>query len=752
MKEKVLHLDKREENFVYTSGSHNCGGRCLLKVQVRDGRIVAITNEDDQPDTPSYFQLRGCLRCRAYRDRLYHPDRLLYPLKRVGKRGEGEFEQITWTEALDYIADKTKQVMQTYGPEAIYLNYGTGNAGQVSERTWLKRLLSLYGGYLSYYGTYSSACTSIATPYTYGTSQTGNSREDWVNSKLLILLGWNPADMVWGTNTSYYLKKAKAAGAKIVVIDPIYSNTAVSLADQWIAIKPTTDSALLAAMAYVLITENLYDAAFLNQFCLGFDEQHMPEGISPGNSYKSYILGLSVDKTKKTPLWAEAITGIPENVIIELARVYGTTKPAALIEGYGPQRHAYGEQIARSGPVLAAMTGNIGIAGGWASGKGNEARTHFVAAIPYENPCKAKISVFSWPDAILHGKGMGGDFSVQGVNCLSTNIKLIFNVAGNCLVNQHSDANQTSALLQDESLVECIVVNEQFMTASAKFADIILPADNMMERNDIVQSWAYGDYVLYMNQAVTTVGQCRNGYEWVSDLAMRLNLKDEFTEGKSLDEWLQYLVRQTAKQNPGFPDYETFKAQGIYRWHHDKPAIAFEKQIANPSQYPFPTPSGKIEIFSARLWGMNKPAEIPAIPQYIPTWEGPADPLREKYPLQCIGAHSKRRAHSTFDNVKWLEEVERQEIWINSMDAADRGIRQNDRVQVYNERGRIELPAKVTSRIMPGVVSVPQGAWWMPDAQGIDQRGSINTLTKYQPTPLAFGNPQHTNLVEIKKV
>ena len=149
---------------------------------------------------------------------------------------------------------------------------------------------------------------------------------------------------------------------------------------------------------------------------------------------------------------------------------------------------------------------------------------------------------------------------------------------------------------------------------------------------------------------------------------------------------------------------------------------------------------------------MNKPAEIPAIPQYIPTWEGPADPLREKYPLQCIGAHSKRRAHSTFDNVKWLEEVERQEIWINSMDAADRGIRQNDRVQVYNERGRIELPAKVTSRIMPGVVSVPQGAWWMPDAQGIDQRGSINTLTKYQPTPLAFGNPQHTNLVEIKKV
>ena len=752
MQEKVVQLDQKEEKFVYTSGSHNCGGRCLLKVQVRDGRVVGITNEDDQQDTPSYFQLRGCLRCRAYRDRLYHPDRLLYPLKRIGKRGEGKFEQITWSEALDYIADKTKQVMQTYGPEAIYLNYGTGNAGQVSERTWLKRLLSLYGGYLSYYGTYSSACTSIATPYTYGTNQTGNSREDWVNSKLLILLGWNPADTVWGTNTSYYLKKAKEAGAKIIVIDPIYSNTAVSLADQWIAIKPTTDSALLAAMAYVSITEKLYDMAFLNQFCLGFDEQHMPEGILPGNSYKSYILGLSADQTEKTPLWAESITGISETVIIELARAYGTTKPAALIEGYGPQRHAYGEQIARSGPVLAAMTGNIGIAGGWASGKGNEARNHFVAAIPYENPCKAKISVFSWPDAVLHGQGMGGDFSVQGVDCLSTNIKLIFNVAGNCLVNQHSDANQTAALLQDESLVECIVVNDQFMTASAKFADIILPADNMMERNDIVQSWAYGDYVLYMNQAVDTVGQCRNGYDWVSDLAERLNLKDEFTEGKSLDAWLQYLVAETAKQNPGFPAYETFKGQGIYRWQHDRPAIAFEKQIANPSKYSFPTPSGKIELFSARLWDMKKPAKIPAIPQYIPAWEGPADPLIEKYPLQCIGAHSKRRAHSTFDNVKWLEEVERQEVWINSIDAAARDIRQNDRVQVYNERGTIELPAKVTARIMPGVVSVPQGAWWMPDSQGIDQRGSINTLTKYQPTPLAFGNPQHTNLVEIKKV
>ncbi|WP_395939562.1 DMSO/selenate family reductase complex A subunit [Clostridium sp. DJ247] len=740
-----------EEKVVRTSGSHNCGGRCIIKAHVKDNRIIRISTDDDIPDTEKVPQLRGCLRCRSYRNRLYHQDRLKYPMKRVGKRGEGKFQRITWDEALDIIADNTKRLMQQYGPDSIYMQYATGNAGKLSERAWMGRLLGMYGGYLSYYGSYSTACTQIATPYTYGTIYTGNSREDWVNSKLIILLGWNPAETIHGTNTSYYLKMAKEAGAKIICIDPIYSNTAVGLADQWIPIKPTTDSALLDAMAYVMITENLHDQEFLNTYCLGFDEDHMPSGIPNGNSYKSYILGKSEDKTPKTPAWAEAITGIPQETIVQLAREYATNKPGALIQGFGPQRHAYGEQVVRSGTVLAAMTGNVGIKGGWASGTGYQAREGFVASIPSYNPNKAQISVFSWPDAIKRGIGMGADLSVKGVKQLSSNIKLIFNLGGNCLVNQHADSNGTAKMLEDESLVEFIVVTEHFLTPSAKFADILLPADNMMERDDIVKPWGYGDYVLYMNKAVDTVFECRNAYDWISELADRLGLKEKFTEGRSIDQWLEYLVEETAKKNPDFPSYKEFKEKGVYRWQYDEPYIAFQKQIQDPNNNPFPTPSGKIEIFSPRLWDMNNPTEIPAMPKYIKAWEGPEDPLSKKYTLQCIGHHYKRRVHSIFDNTGWMEEAGPQEVWVNTADAVKRGLINGDLVKVFNDRGIIILPIKVTPRIMPGVVSVPQGAWWTPDEKGVDRRGCINTLTKYHPTPLAFGNPTHTNLVEIIK-
>lgn len=740
------------EKIVPVTGSHNCGGRCLLKAHVRDGRVIRISSDDFTADGPACPQLRGCMRCLGYRERLYHPDRLLYPLKRTGKRGEGKFERITWEEALDITARQTRRIMHSYGPEAIYFNYGTGNAGRVSEKVWMTRLLGLYGGYLSMYGNYSNGCSLMATPYTYGTAATGSSREDWVNSRLIILLGWNPAEVVHGTNTMYYLKKAKEAGARIVVIDPLYSNTAVALADQWVPIRPTTDSALLEAMAYVMIQEGLQDQAFLDRYCLGFDEAHLPENAPAGSSYRSYLVGDGEDRTPKTPAWAEAITGIPRETIVQLAREYASNRPGALIQGYGPQRHAYGEQVVRSGTVLAAMTGNVGVSGGWASGLGAPARSAFVASIPNSNPCPAQISHYIWTEAVQRGAQMGRKEGVRGVERLSTGIKLIYNLAGNCLVNQHSDANATATLLSDESLVEFILVNDQFMTASAKFADIILPADNMLERDDILLPWAYGDYVLFSNKAIETVGECRNGYDWVSDLAARLGVREAFTEGRSLEEWLRYLVAETARRNSGFPSYEAFKAAGIYRWRYEKPDIAFRKQIEEPEQYPFPTPSGKIEIFSPRLQDLQLPESVPAIPKYIPAEEGPTSPLASLYPLQCVSPHYKRRVHSIFDNVGCMEEAARQELWMNTTDAAARGLRQGERVRVFNSRGTVELPVKITPRMMPGVVSLPQGAWWSPDENGVDQRGCANTLTGYRPTPLAFSNSQHTCLVQVEKV
>lgn len=742
---------------VPTACVHNCGGRCPLYAHVEDGVITRITSERPGKGDPDFPLVKACLRGLAQRQRVYHPDRLQYPMKRVGPRGEGRFERISWDEALDTIAAQMVRIKQTYGNEAIYVMYGTGVYGQISQ-SWitpefggaLHRFLNMFGGFLNYYDTYSSACYSVAAPYTFGKAQ-GNSPDDLVNSKLIVLFADNPAETrLGGANFHYYLRKAKEAGAKVIVIDPRYSDTAVSVADEWIPIRPTTDNALIDAIAYVLLQENLHDQAFLDKYCLGFDEEHMPPGIPPGNSYKSYILGRGDDRTPKAPEWASRITGVPVETIVKLARQIGTIKPCCLLQGFGWQRHAYGEQPVRALPVLAAMTGNIGIAGG---GPGLRPKGHSVPMgwLPAgENPVKAAIPCFMWPEAIERGHELTAADGVRGVERLSTDLKMIWNYASNILINQHADCNRTAKLLADETKCEFIVVHDVFMTPSARFADILLPDVTQFEREDIVTFSSGIGYAIYHQKAIEPMYECRSVYEVCSALADRLGFGAAYTEGKSEQDWLRECVKVAQAADPNFPSFEEFRSKGIYKVVPSKPIIAYEAQIKDPENNPFPTPSGKIEIFSPRLWEMHHP-EIPAIPKYITAWEGPEDPLREKYPLQLIGHHYKRQVHSTFDNVPWLEEAARQELWINTYDAETRGIKDGDLVRVFNDRGETVLPAKVTPRIMPGVVSMPQGAWWSPDEQGVDRRGCVNVLTKYHPTPLARGNPQHTNLVEVAK-
>lgn len=732
-----------------TAGTNNCGGRCVIKAHVKDGVVIRLST-DEEIDDPRSPQIRACVRGRAYRQTFFHPDRLKYPMKRVGKRGEGKFERITWEEAIETIASETKRIKEQYGPASRYINYAWGYNATIQAQNLGKRLLALDGGFLDFYNSYSTAQTSTATPYTYGTGSTGNTPDDLVNSKLIILWGHNPAETIFGT-LMYYLRRAKEAGAKIIAVDPRYSDTAIAMADEWIPILPGTDNAMMDAMAYVMVTENLHDQEFLDKYAVGFDAEHMPEGVDGKESYKSYLLG-EKDGIEKTPEWAEGITKVPADTIIRLAREYATAKPAALMQGYGPQRNAYGEQIVRGGTVLAAMTGNVGKSGGWASGAGGASRQG-VSGVPVpKNPFEGKIPVFLWTDAIVRGTEMTAEDGVRGVDKLPSNIKLIYNLAGNILINQHSDCNKNAEILADESKVEFIVVSEIFMTPSAKFADILLPGDTMFERNNISSPWGYGDFVVYANKVVEPPFECRSEYDWLVDVAEKLGIKDEFTEGnETMEDWCKWVVKEAQNKYPEFPAYEEFKERGIFKWFHDEPKIAFKEQIEDPANNPFPTPSGKIEIFSERLWDMKNPEEIPAIPKYISSWEGPEDPLTEKYPLQCIGHHTKRRCHSTHDSNPWGEEVEQQTIWINTIDANNRGIKDGDLVRAFNDRGIVEIPAKVTNKVMPGVTSISQGAWWTPNENGVDKRGSINTLTTHRPSPLAKGNPQHTNLIQVER-
>jgi anaerobic dimethyl sulfoxide reductase subunit A len=287
------------------------------------------------------------------------------------------------------------------------------------------------------------------------------------------------------------------------------------------------------------------------------------------------------------------------------------------------------------------------------------------------------------------------------------------------------------------------------MTPSARYADIVLPATTWFERNDIAMPWAFGDYALFLNQVIEPLHEARSAYDWVADLAGRFGLREAFTEGKTDLDWLRQMTDEARVAWPEFPDFETFRQRGVYKYRHPEPFIAFQEQVEQGK--PFPTPSGKIELYSPRLAAMDRPGEIPAIPRYIPAWEGPADPLRSHYPLQCIGWHYKRRCHSIYDNVDVMEEAGPQEAWINPADAARRRIRTGDRVRVFNDRGALVIPARVTPRVMPGVVAIPQGAWWEPDKDGTDRGGSLNVLTSLRPTPLAHANAQHTMIVQIER-
>ncbi len=734
--------------------AHNCGGRCLLVAHVRDGRIVRLDTDDRPGDSPADPQLRACARGRAYLKRQYHPDRLIHPLKRTGPRGAGRWARVSWDEALDLVAGEMRRVRETHGDGALFVPYGTGSYNQLGGAQPARRLMNLSGGCLGIWNSYSWAAINVATPTVYGTLQTGNQRQDWLNAKYVLMWGWNPAEMRDGTNSEWFLKLARERGARTVCIDPRMSLTAVSLADEWVPIRPGTDAAMMTAMAHVMIAEGLHDAAFVRTHCVGFDASQMPPGCEGDESYRDYVLGAR-DGVPKTPEWAERITAVPRETIARIAREYATTKPAVLYQGYGMQRRAYGEQVVRAGCVLAAITGNVGIPGGWASGLANQPDGGCLWNVfpAGENPVKAAIPVFLWPEAVLHGKGMGREHGVIGAERLDTDVKLIYAVATNCLVNQHANVNRSAEILRDESKVEFLVVQDQFLTSTALFADLVLPACTQFETWGVEDGWKYGEEVLLMPKLVEPPGEARSDYRICADLAGRLGIGEAYTEGRDERGWVEWCLDRYRQRLPGLPRLDEFEASnaGVYARPVERPAVAFEDFRRDPERHPLSTPSGRIEIFSKALRDLGRPGEIPAVPKYVQEWESPFGPEAERFPLQAIGHHTLHRVHSTHDNNEWLAEAFPQRAHLNPLDAAARGISDGDEVRIWNDRGAIRLRCRLTPRILPGVVDIPQGAWWAPDADGVDRGGNVNVLTSERWTPLAFGSAQHTAMVQAEK-
>jgi len=706
-----------ETRIIRATSTFDCGGRCPLRLHVRDGRIIRVEGDDAQEPE----QLRACLRCRAYRKEVHHPDRLMHPLKRVGPKGEGEFERISWDEALETIAGELTRVKDTYGNPSIFLAAGGGYLGMLHNGAMaMARLFSMFGGYTTHYGNVSSEGAVWAVMTQYGSVMVGHSRDDFLNSRLIIMWGWDPARMISGTNTMYHLIKAKEAGARIISIDPRYHDSAATLAEQWIPIRPGTDTAMMVSMACVMIKDHLHDEKFLDRYTVGFDK------------FRDYVLGVE-DGVEKTPVWAEAITGVPALTIERLARAYATTKPAALMDCQGPARSAMGEQYNRCAMTLSAMTGNIGRRGGSAAGGlmgipvGHMFRS---AAIPgMKNPVEVggpsirgtldlglrlvrRVHTNRIFDAILKGKDGG----------YPADIKLAWFLNNNFL-NQLGNTNKSARALR---ALEFLIVSELFMTPTARFADILLPVTHAAERNDLTRPWPSGPYYTFVNKAVEPLGECKSDLEIACELAEKLGFRDY--NPLSEEEWLRAFVEKNPETAEQIKDYEIFRREGIHRVKLAEPVVAFKEQIEDPENNPFPTPSGKIEIFSQRVAHLNNPL-CPPIPKYLSTWEDQNDPLTEKYPLQLLSPHPKNRVHSHLYKVDWLREIEPHRAWINPVDAEPRGIKDGSEIYVFNDRGKLSITAWVTERILPGVICIFEGAWYDPDKAGTDRGGCVNTLT-----------------------
>jgi anaerobic dimethyl sulfoxide reductase subunit A len=704
--------DNNNEQIVTTTCSLDCGGRCLLKIHLGDKKITRITTENRHG-----LHLKACPKGLAQNHVVHHPDRLMQPMKRVGERGTGQFEPISWDEALQIIAGRIRTIKSQSSTQSICFVTNTGSMATLHNTPAVtRRFFGMVGRCTTTWGDPSYEGALQSSLATFGTSATGSTRDNLLSSKLIILWGWNPLVSRFGPDTMPYLSQAKKNGVKIVCVDPRQSDTCRGLNAQWVPVKPGTDTALLAAMAHVIISEELLDRDDIERVTHGFD------------SFYDYIMG-TADNIPKTPQWAHAICHTPMDSIIALARDYATSKPASLIAGWAPGRSAHGEQFHRAVSTLAAISGNIGIDGGHAAGGPDYVDMGVIDTLPVPETNHHEIHFTGLYDYLLNKKP-----EPAHPDC-----KLLYIVGCN-LLNQNLNINKgRKALMRPEF----IVTHELFLTPTARFADIILPVKHFFEQEDIGQPFVGGPYCIHMSKVLDASCEVKSDLDIFSEISSRIGIENY--NDKSEAAWLETFL----DSDSGFPDLETFKGEAVQRLEARLPHVAFKKEITDPKNHPFPTPSGKIEIFSSRFAEMDNPA-IPPIPTYIESWEGPQDPLAKKFPIQLISPHSRSRANSQFDNVEAMKKYADDHLWMNSGDADRRGVTDGDAVYVHNHRGRIRTWVKVTDRIIPGCASMDQGQWYAPDDQGIDSGGSINVLTNDKMSP-AGAFPCNTCLVQIEK-
>ena len=698
---------------------------------------------------------------------VYSPTRILKPAIRRSwlarrdrtLRGAEGYVEVPWDVALALVADELARVRAERGASGIFGgSYGWSSAGRFHHaRTQVRRFLFSGGGCVDQAGNYSWGAAQFLLPHVIGTHAPVSGRvTDWASvvahTRLMICFGGlalkngQVTSGGAGAHTmQQWLARARAAGIEFVVISPNRNDAPELLDAQWIAVRPNTDTALMLGMAHTLISENRHDRAFLQSHCIGFA------------ALEDYVLG-TTDGVPKTAAWAAAICGVDAETILALARRAASMRTMMTLT-WSLQRAHHGEQPYWMAIALAAMLGQIGLpGGGFAFGHGSmNAVGEPRADLPSPefgagpNPGSHAIPVARLTDML---ERPGAEYQFNGTRHTYPDIDLIYWAGGNPF-HHHQDLNRLARAWAKPATV---IVHDSWWTATAKRADIVLPATTPLERDDIGGS-SRDNFIFAMQQAIAPVGQSRNDFDIFRELAARAGHEEPYTGGRDTGAWLREMwarVRDgAATRGVIWPEFDTFFTRG---WVALPPSlrhyVLFEDFRNDPTAHPLHTPSGKIELFSDTIAAFEY-ADCPPHPAWLPPAEWLGAEAAQQFPLHLITIQPPDRLHSQMDPGPLAQANKvagRELLRLNPQDAATRGLADGDLARLYNERGACLAGVVLDSALIAGVAVMATGAWFNPATDGLERNGNPNVLSLDIGTSLLAQGPSALSmLVEVER-
>ncbi|MFC1664636.1 molybdopterin-dependent oxidoreductase [Pseudomonadota bacterium] len=756
------------EKQLFTTSTH--WGTYLIEKQA--GRIIAVhphgMDLDPSPIGQSLIDAQDS-ECRIPQPMI----REGYLRKRWQSDGKGRgvdaYIPVPWDEALDIGSEALTRIKQQYGNEGIFGgSYGWSSAGRFHHaQSQLHRFLNGFGGYTYSAQTYSTAAASIIIPHIMGMSsleimtQAPSMQDIARHAKLVVSFGGiSSKNMqmnsggIGNHSAKDQLKAARAAGVEFVNISPVKDDVADFLEADWWPCRPNSDVALMLALAHTLFTENIYDQAFLNRYCSGFER------------FAPYLLG-EHDGLPKDADWAAKLCDIEAGRIRILARRLAS-EPCLLSISWSLQRTEHGEQPYWMISTLAAMLGRIGLPGqgvGYGYGcihnfgfSGRHTLPFKVGELPLgENPVSRFIPVARIADMLLNP---GKSFDFNGHQHEYPEIKLVYWAGGNPF-HHHQDLNR---LRRAWARPETVIVNDHVWSATARHADIVFPATTTLEREDFASGRAER-YLTPMYQVLAPYAEARDDYAIFSGLSQRLGFFQTFTEGRTPRQWIEHLWQTTCErglqQGVELPKFKSFWQHGQLVIDESKlpgSATILERFRDDPDANPLGTPSGKIEIYSERIASFNY-SDCPGHASWLEKQEFVGSERSKSFPLALVSNQPKTRLHSQYDYglvSRKAKIKDREPARINPIDAKARAIQAGDIIRIYNDRGACLAAAVLTDRIRPGAIELPTGAWFDPqnpnESESLEVHGNPNVLTRDKGTSrLAQGTSAHSCLVEVER-